>query len=182
MVNEFISENIKKIRNKLKISQSDLAERANISLRQLQRIEGGESTPPMETIEKISRALGVKVNELLIDYSAAKQTKQNEFEVYIEVLENEIASLREVIKELERSEYRISREDFEFIKRINQKENLNEFKKNLLRCLIFDKSGEVFSQWCRLFYENIKRENIELVSTIDKEMSEFQFKLKTKKL
>ena len=170
------------MRNKLKISQSELAERANISLRQLQRIEGGESVPPLETIEKISKSLGVAVTELLIDYSSLKHAKKNEFEVYIEILENEILALKEEIKFLENDEFRVGREDFEFIKRINQKENLNEFKKNLLRCLIFDKSGETFSKWCRLFYENIKRENIELASTVDREISEFQFKLKTKKL
>ncbi len=52
------------IRKHTKQSQEDIAARAGIHVATYGRIERGESNPPIQTINKIAKALGVKVGEL----------------------------------------------------------------------------------------------------------------------
>jgi transcriptional regulator with XRE-family HTH domain len=51
-------------RNKAGLTQETLAERANLSVDSISRIERGERAPSLESIEKISTALKVKASEL----------------------------------------------------------------------------------------------------------------------
>ncbi len=64
-----IAVNIRKLRNSLNMTQSELAEKANLSLRGIQAIETQERVPRMETLQQIADALGVSISEL---YSTGK--------------------------------------------------------------------------------------------------------------
>lgn len=59
-----IGEKINKFRNKLNLTQQELANSAGISLRALCNYEKGIRTPPLEMLIKISKVLGVDVKDL----------------------------------------------------------------------------------------------------------------------
>lgn len=56
---------IRILRDKKKFTQFDLASKIGMHESTLGRIERGESNPPLQTINRIAQALGVKPNELL---------------------------------------------------------------------------------------------------------------------
>jgi len=58
--------NIIKLRQAKNLTQKELAERADISLRYLKKIEGGQC-PRLKTLVKIANALEAKINDLLDD-------------------------------------------------------------------------------------------------------------------
>ncbi len=61
-----VSENIRKLRQKKGISQDRLSKDADIALNTVVKIETGESpNPTVDTLEKISKALGVSTAELI---------------------------------------------------------------------------------------------------------------------
>jgi transcriptional regulator with XRE-family HTH domain len=71
-----LKENIKAMRSKAGLTQSELAEKADISLRGLQSIEYGLSkSPEVNTVFKIAQALGVQVSDLLGENESDKPTK-----------------------------------------------------------------------------------------------------------
>jgi transcriptional regulator with XRE-family HTH domain len=61
-----ISENIKKYRNKIGVSQDRLSKLADVTYNTIIKIESGANTnPTIDTISKIAKALNVSVDELL---------------------------------------------------------------------------------------------------------------------
>lgn len=58
-------EDFKKMRKKKKLTQKYVAEKANISLRQLVRIENKESFPSLETKILLYKALGISESEII---------------------------------------------------------------------------------------------------------------------
>jgi len=61
-----VSNNIRKIRQKKGMSQDRLSKEADLALNTIVKIETGESpNPTVETLEKIAKALGVSIEELL---------------------------------------------------------------------------------------------------------------------
>ena len=60
-----IGERIKEIRESKMISQQNLAAMCNFEKGNMSRIESGRTNPTIETIYKISQALGVKMVELI---------------------------------------------------------------------------------------------------------------------
>jgi transcriptional regulator with XRE-family HTH domain len=52
------------LRNKAGMTQAKLAEKTNLSVDSISRIERGERAPSLESIEKISNALKIKSSEL----------------------------------------------------------------------------------------------------------------------
>lgn len=64
---------IKEIRISKGYSQEELAERSGVSVRSIQRIENGESTPRGSTLQLISKALEVDVLVLLPEEKANKK-------------------------------------------------------------------------------------------------------------
>jgi len=61
-----ISENIKKMRAKLGLTQDDLAKKANIKYTTLMKVESGVvNKPSVQTMAKIAKALGVSIEDLL---------------------------------------------------------------------------------------------------------------------
>ena len=59
--------NIKLIRDRLKISQKELAEKANITPPYLCDLENGRRGAKQETLERIANVLGVSVDVLIGD-------------------------------------------------------------------------------------------------------------------
>ena len=53
------------LRTKVGITQAELAEKANLSIDSISRIERGERSPSFESLERITSALGVEPVELL---------------------------------------------------------------------------------------------------------------------
>lgn len=52
------------LRNEAGMTQANLAEKTNLSVDSISRIERGERAPSLESIEKLSNALNVKSSEL----------------------------------------------------------------------------------------------------------------------
>jgi len=61
-----ISENIKRLRNKLGLTQDDLAKKADIKYTTLMKVESGTvNKPSVQTMANIAKALGVSIEDLL---------------------------------------------------------------------------------------------------------------------
>lgn len=61
-----ISENIKRLRNRLGLTQDDLAKKADIKYTTLMKVESGTvNKPSVQTMAKIAKALGVSIEDLL---------------------------------------------------------------------------------------------------------------------
>ncbi|ESU31236.1 hypothetical protein G3A_17815 [Bacillus sp. 17376] len=60
-----IGQNIKMCRERIGISQEELALKIRVGTRTIQRYESGEQTPTLQTILKISTALDVPASELM---------------------------------------------------------------------------------------------------------------------
>ena len=61
-----ISENIKKMRAKLGLTQDDLAKRADIKYTTLMKVESGTvNKPSVQTMARIAKALGVSIEDLI---------------------------------------------------------------------------------------------------------------------
>lgn len=58
---------LKEFREKLGLSQSELAIRAGISQPSIGAIEAGKKSPTIRTLEKLAFALGISITELLDD-------------------------------------------------------------------------------------------------------------------
>ena len=57
--------NVRRLRAKKKLSQKALADRIGISVSYVSMLERGQRSPPLETIEKMAKALGVPPASLL---------------------------------------------------------------------------------------------------------------------
>ncbi len=62
---DLIGRKVKEIRKKRKISQEKLAEMVSMNHRSIIRIENAQTIPTLETLNKISEVLGVKLIDLL---------------------------------------------------------------------------------------------------------------------
>jgi len=57
--------NVRRMRAKKKLSQKALADKVGISVSYVSMLERGQRSPPLETIEKMAKALGVPPGALL---------------------------------------------------------------------------------------------------------------------
>jgi transcriptional regulator with XRE-family HTH domain len=57
--------NVRRLRAKKKLSQKALADKVGISVSYVSMLERGQRSPPLETIEKMARALSVPPANLL---------------------------------------------------------------------------------------------------------------------
>jgi len=63
---KIISENIKRLRTKLGLTQDDSAKKADIKYTTLMKVEGGTvNKPSVQTMAKIAKALCVSIEELI---------------------------------------------------------------------------------------------------------------------
>ncbi|MDH6313239.1 transcriptional regulator with XRE-family HTH domain [Parabacteroides sp. PFB2-10] len=65
MTIETLHQKVKELRIKNGMSQEELADKAGISLRTVQRIENGESVPRGDTLKRLAEALKVNTGEIL---------------------------------------------------------------------------------------------------------------------
>ena len=65
MKNKNLAKKVKDLRKRKGISQEELSENSNLSLRTIQRIENGESEPTGDSLKKISNALNITPDELI---------------------------------------------------------------------------------------------------------------------
>jgi len=64
-----VGQNICRLRTKKALTQEQLAEKAEISRRYLQRIESGERNPTVDILTRLRRALDCSWNDLFEDVS-----------------------------------------------------------------------------------------------------------------
>jgi len=57
--------NVRRLRAKKKLSQKALADKVGISVSYVSMLERGQRSPPLETVEKMAKALGVTPANLL---------------------------------------------------------------------------------------------------------------------
>ncbi len=57
--------NVRRLRSKKRLSQKALADKVGISVSYVSMLERGQRSPPLETIEKMAKALGVSPAALL---------------------------------------------------------------------------------------------------------------------
>lgn len=62
----FFAANVRRFRARAAITQERLAEKAQIDLRYLQRIEAGEVDAKLSMVDRLARALGVPARDLLV--------------------------------------------------------------------------------------------------------------------
>ena len=61
-----LSQNIKKLRNRHKLSQEELAKKAGITYSTLIKIESGANkNPTISTLKKIAKSLSVKIDDIV---------------------------------------------------------------------------------------------------------------------
>lgn len=60
-----LAENMRKIRTRKKMSQGDICRALGVDRAYISNIESGKQNPTLSTNEKIAKALGVKIDELL---------------------------------------------------------------------------------------------------------------------
>ncbi len=60
-----LGKNIKRIRERKKMSQGDICRAVGLDRAQISNIEAGKGNPTLATIDKIAQALGVTSDELL---------------------------------------------------------------------------------------------------------------------
>lgn len=110
-----IGKRIKELRNRKGLRQSDLARKTGILRANIARIESGKHDPSLETLERISSAMGIPVADLL---------SKKDYEGWLETLE--IMSDKEAMEDIRQAEKDIKEGkvyDFEevFGKRPNKK-------------------------------------------------------------
>jgi transcriptional regulator with XRE-family HTH domain len=66
-INQLIGEKISALRVLKKIESADLANKAGLSLQQLNMIESGKSIPSLGVLIRITRSLGIRIGTLLDD-------------------------------------------------------------------------------------------------------------------
>jgi len=91
-IREILAQNIKKHRQKLGISQSELAEKAGISTNFMGMIEQRRKFAAPEVLDRIAAALKVETPELFIDKSTAPEEMER---VYQKIGKNIDQSIRE---------------------------------------------------------------------------------------
>ena len=65
MKNQELSKQIKELRNSKELSQEELSEKSGLSLRTVQRIENGESTPRGDTLKRLADALEISPDNFI---------------------------------------------------------------------------------------------------------------------
>lgn len=88
-----VSEQIAKWRRSKGLTQFDLESRAGLSHNTISRLENGQNSPRVETVERIAQALDLSIEEL--HFRKAPVTVEVPYDHGIETLASRIASLSE---------------------------------------------------------------------------------------
>ncbi len=74
MKNNDLAKKIKELRARKGMSQEELAQKSGLSLRTVQRIEGGETEPRGDTLQRIANTLGITPDDLF-DWTEFEDTR-----------------------------------------------------------------------------------------------------------
>ena len=69
--NSLLGRKIKRLRHERGITQADLAEKADVSLKHLGEIERGRGNPTLKSLDNLSKSLGVALSDLF-DFEGEK--------------------------------------------------------------------------------------------------------------
>lgn len=92
MENQNLAKKVKELRKIKSLSQDELAKKAGLSLRTVQRVENEDTIPSAETLKRLALVLDVAPNELtefIIDGEAAKQKLKTKYE-YLHIFESKL--------------------------------------------------------------------------------------------
>ena len=64
-INTELGKKIRELRKKKELTQEELAYKSELDYSYINQIENGKRNPSVEAVEKIAKALGVKVQDLL---------------------------------------------------------------------------------------------------------------------
>jgi len=92
---ENIGQRIRQLRKLHRMTQGQLQMRSRVSHSWLARIESGQMTPSLGTLEKLSEALGVSVNRFLVPETSAEDLLGDSF----------IQGLRPFLRQLDRDQW-----------------------------------------------------------------------------
>ena len=86
--------NVKYLRQKLNLTQNELADLSGVSVREIGKIERGVVNPSLSTIHNIAQGFGMDVAQIL-DIHLSPENTLYEFENVTQILISEIARLNE---------------------------------------------------------------------------------------
>jgi transcriptional regulator with XRE-family HTH domain len=72
---EIVAQNLFAAREEKKLTQAELARKAKVSVSYISMLERGERTPPLETLEILAKALGMRPLDLL-EKRAARRARR----------------------------------------------------------------------------------------------------------
>ncbi len=94
-----IGEKIKRFRKKRGLTQEQLAEKIDISSRNLSNIEVGGSFPKTETLENLLNALNISTEELFAnDHIKSKEELMEQINFYIDSAKDDRKTLEKIYK------------------------------------------------------------------------------------
>ena len=96
-LNKVIGRNLLEIRKKLKLSQSQLAEKAKISTEFVSRVERGANAPSLKTLKQIADVLNVKMGAFFDDPEDTDKW-EIEIEALVILMKRGEKSIRKVYK------------------------------------------------------------------------------------
>lgn len=68
---DLISRNLRRLRENMSWTQADLAEKADLSLKMIQKLEYGKTNPSTGTLDALSKALRVNLSEFFAEEGAS---------------------------------------------------------------------------------------------------------------
>ncbi len=80
-----VGANIRRARQEARLSQEELAAQAGINRTYLSQLENGHSSPTLEILERIARALSLSPSTLIVDAQAAREP-QPQYEIEAETV------------------------------------------------------------------------------------------------
>lgn len=167
-----LKDNIKKIREDNHISQRELARRIEMSSQMISKIERGETSPSLETLNKIAVALGVALNKLIENKISSVEDLFNKFNIpdksFSEL--SELSNLNIEILNKIFSPYRKGYTDEDIKKLCN---SLNLTDEQIQEWLIFDgqkpyedKNITIMSYWHNC-YKNYPYKNVDGINILE---------------
>ena len=119
---ELFGRRIRKLRNKLELTQKDISDLTNLSTDTLRKIENGKVTPNLDTLELLSVVLKQDINKLLLNY------RLRNFSTYIEIEER-------IEYKIENGLYSNFQEDLDGLNSILMDININSYIYNKIQQL-----------------------------------------------
>ncbi len=99
-ITEVVRQRLRRLRAQRQLTQENLCERAGISVDAVSRIENGNRTPSLETLERLSLALGVRVVDMVSTGDLPQISHPPSIQRIISLLERQSLSTHETAEKL----------------------------------------------------------------------------------